>query len=340
MKQLQFEQMQRDFEQSLGPKIDERIRNEKMLWEQEQNFMIRKEICKLNEERGRELAKVQEDLNSEKEKFIIEHEKSLRLEKEVEILTHELSIADKEKSKAVSNAVEGFKHEADKIRVDAQLEKSDELNRVKRINKELEDEIQRLKIEQRQNVEKDREFIVTVEKLEKSLIKEINDEQRKLSSIIPGLMPKLVNCSNLRGSYSCKNVENALTLNTFQLAFQNLRSLLDELTKNYQVLRCDNENTRRTISKLEQQKEECIENMKRQYERQKQKELETIREYVHKDKESMSTYSNEVGDLINALKNKDKEIMDIQENMSGWKKDTLAKLADKFEIELNKELDK
>ena len=41
-----------------------------------------------------------------------------------------------------------------------------------------------------------------------------------------------------------------------------------------------------------------------------------------------------------ALKNKDREIQDIQENMVGWKKDTLTKLAEKFEVELNKELDK
>jgi hypothetical protein len=34
-----------------------------------------------------------------------------------------------------------------------------------------------------------------VEKLEKNLIKEINEEQRKLSSLIPGIMPKLVNYS-------------------------------------------------------------------------------------------------------------------------------------------------
>ena len=75
MKQLQFEQMQRDFEQSLGPRVDERIRNEKMLWEQEQNFLIRKEICKLNEERGKELGRAQEELSSEKEKFLHEHER-------------------------------------------------------------------------------------------------------------------------------------------------------------------------------------------------------------------------------------------------------------------------
>ncbi len=54
----------------------------------------------------------------------------------------------------------------------------------------------------------------------------------------------------------------------------------------------------------------------------------------------MNNYTNEVSSLVAALKNKDREIQDIQENMSGWKKDTLAKLAEKFEVELNKELDR
>ncbi len=195
MKQYQFEQMQRDFEQALGPKIEERIRNEKMLWEQEQNYLIRKEISKLNEERGKELLKVQEELSSEKERAMIERDKCLRLEKEIEDIAHNLQFADKEKAKAVSLTKEAFKHEAEKIRCEAVKEKCEEICRLKRINQDLEDEIQRLLVEQKQNVEKDREFYMTVEKLEKNLIKEINDEQRKLSSLIPGLMPKLVNYS-------------------------------------------------------------------------------------------------------------------------------------------------
>ena len=54
------------------------------------------------------------------------------------------------------------------------------------------------------------------------------------------------------------------------------------MTQNYQALKGDNENTRRIVAKINQEKEESVENIKRQYERQKQKELETIREYVHK----------------------------------------------------------
>jgi hypothetical protein len=54
----------------------------------------------------------------------------------------------------------------------------------------------------------------------------------------------------------------------------------------------------------------------------------------------MNNYTNEVSSLVVALKNKDQEIQEIQLNMAEWKKETLTKLAQKFEVELNKELDK
>ena len=62
--------------------------------------------------------------------------------------------------------------------------------------------------------------------------------------------------------------------------------------------------------------------------------------FVSKDQDTLNNYTNEVSSLVAALKNKDREIQDIQENMVGWKKETLTKLAEKFEVELNKELDK
>jgi hypothetical protein len=62
----------------------------------------------------------------------------------------------------------------------------------------------------------------------------------------------------------------------------NLKSLLEELSINYQNMKSDHENTKRMFVKINQEKEESIEAVKRQFERQKQKELETIREYISK----------------------------------------------------------
>lgn len=62
----------------------------------------------------------------------------------------------------------------------------------------------------------------------------------------------------------------------------NLKNLLEEVTQNYQSLKTENEQTKRNVMKIGQEKDESIEAIKRQFERQKQKELETIREYVTK----------------------------------------------------------
>ncbi len=61
--------------------------------------------------------------------------------------------------------------------------------------KDLEHEIEQFKVEKLQYGERDKEIIQTIEKLEKNLIKDLNDEQRRIASIIPGLIPKIVNYS-------------------------------------------------------------------------------------------------------------------------------------------------
>jgi len=62
----------------------------------------------------------------------------------------------------------------------------------------------------------------------------------------------------------------------------NLRGFLEELAQNFQSLKSENDQTKRNVNKIAQEKEESIEALKRQYERQKQKELESIREYITK----------------------------------------------------------
>jgi len=140
LKQNQFETFQREFEQAVGPRVDERIRNEKILWEQEQNFLIRRELSKLNEEKSKEISKIQDELNAEKEKSMIERDKCVRMEKvpkllvignfnfvlinfffqkEIEEFKQEIKFANKEKTIALTKAKESLRLEAEKIKIDA-----------------------------------------------------------------------------------------------------------------------------------------------------------------------------------------------------------------------------
>ena len=48
---------------------------------------------------------------------------------------------------------------------------------------------------EQKNAEKEKEILQAIERLEKNLIKDLNDEQRRISAISPGLIPKIVNYS-------------------------------------------------------------------------------------------------------------------------------------------------
>ena len=58
--------------------------------------------------------------------------------------------------------------------------------------------------------------------------------------------------------------------------------MIDELAQNFQNLKNENEQNKKSLAKASQEKDESVENIKKQYERQKQKDLDLIREYVQK----------------------------------------------------------
>lgn len=62
----------------------------------------------------------------------------------------------------------------------------------------------------------------------------------------------------------------------------NFRSLIDELAQNVHSLKLENDQLRKNMQVMNQEKDESIETVKRQYERQKQRDLEAIREYMTK----------------------------------------------------------
>lgn len=116
--------------------------------------------------------------------------------------------------------------------------------------------------------------------------------------------------------------------------------MLSEVSQSYQNLKNENEQVKRVNARLIQEKDNELELIKKKIEKQKQREFDSIKNFKNKDNDLSFSYNTEINNLVNALKNKDKEIKEIQDNMDEWKKETLNKLANKFEDELNRELDK
>jgi hypothetical protein len=80
LKEEQFERFQRELELALTPKLEERIKQEKMVLEQK-NTEIKHELNRLNEERLSEIEHLQMLLVQEKEKVAIGKEIVLKQEK-------------------------------------------------------------------------------------------------------------------------------------------------------------------------------------------------------------------------------------------------------------------
>lgn len=110
-------------------------------------------------------------------------------------MNQELKFSNKEKNLAITRAKESLKVESEKLKAELLNNKQEEINKYKKIINELEEELQKLKIEQYQSGEKNKENALNVEKIEKALVKDINEELRKLSSLIPGQLPKIVSFS-------------------------------------------------------------------------------------------------------------------------------------------------
>lgn len=81
MKQNEFHCFQRELELALAPKLDERLKQERQSWEQENKLAIQRELAKLTEEKGREIAQLQQVLGQEKDKWLRERESVSKLEK-------------------------------------------------------------------------------------------------------------------------------------------------------------------------------------------------------------------------------------------------------------------
>jgi hypothetical protein len=199
--------------------------------------------------------------------------------------------------------------------------------------------LRHLQNEKQIQLNKENELTSLVESVEKKLIRDLSDEQRKLSLMLPyEKITKIINYANYKASIKYNNIDNVLNFKLFQSAFNDFKSFLRELIIDYQDLRSAHEQSKRTILKLTKQRDEESEALKNYC--IKQKEKESIRlSNDHYIPQSISNANIEVNNLNLALKNKEREIRELHESMADWKRDTLNNVTQNFDAELNREID-
>ena len=78
---MHCDELQHQLQYSFGQHLEEQLMKEKQNWEQEQNYLIRRELSKLSEEKNKDLTRLQEEILSERDKNIKERERVLAVEK-------------------------------------------------------------------------------------------------------------------------------------------------------------------------------------------------------------------------------------------------------------------
>lgn len=91
----------------------------------------------------------------------------------------------RDKTEAITKANDLMKIELENFKIQFFKNKQDETDKYRKIINQLEEELKEVKLQKNQNTEKNKEFVHNFEKLEKIIIKDINDQLRKLSSLIP-----------------------------------------------------------------------------------------------------------------------------------------------------------
>ncbi|KAK3740227.1 hypothetical protein RRG08_054249 [Elysia crispata] len=277
--------------------------------------------------------------------------------------------ASKEKLVAVARTKEQMKDqsnaEIDRVKFNLQQEHQRDVERLEEKLRYQEDELSTLKTEHDQIVQRERNVLMALEHAEKTVIKEINEECEKVSSVL-GVSPRTVHHT----SFHLENVEGRLSPSfrsrpVINSALANLRACSDELHNHILELQQEVESLKVMVETVTKEKEEAIENCKLQMEKQRTLDLEKLKDKLLKEHvQEMSelvrvcaegnhnTYSflqrypglttggDTQASLVAALQAKDDELRSLTKSTSLWKASLEEKFNTQLQLQMAKEREK
>ncbi|KAJ8312343.1 hypothetical protein KUTeg_009716 [Tegillarca granosa] len=159
-----------------------------------------------------------------------------------------------------------------------------------------EDELQKLKSERQKALKQELDHTSKSYRSERMIVNELNEECRKTAGIL-GISPRKINLSDFRGGENhIPNGIRSKSATTASLA--NLRACNEELRNHVQELRQEMELQRAMLTRAERDKGDMVQNLKLQLEREKNAELEKM-----KDKLLKGVSMNEYHSLLNMPNN-------------------------------------
>ncbi|KAK7467940.1 hypothetical protein BaRGS_00036826 [Batillaria attramentaria] len=290
--------------------------------------------------------------------------------------------AAKEKLVAVAQAKEQVREqssvEVEQAKEKVKQELQRELDRLQTQLRDAEEEVRTLKAGKHQLLSRERDNLSALDRTEKTVINEINEECRRSASLL-GVSPRQVQFSTVSDSSSRSQITAALA---------NLRAVNEELRNHIQELSSELDSCRAMINTMEKEKEESLENIRLEMEKKRTLELEKLKEKLirlevdaldlsrteaqfpqyrpspnasfrldlseSRDSEDMANEHTEelakvaqasarqslANSMVGALRRKDTEIEELKAALDSRRDQAAEKYASLYKTEMSKELEK
>ncbi|XP_058889284.1 plectin-like isoform X2 [Acipenser ruthenus] len=316
-------------------------------WEAEKTEELQRQRGILEDESRRAMHSIKEDQERERRKALSLQNKVIELQTRVQELEFESRALQREKQEAVSEVRSSLREEKQEIlRVKEEMdqEKAREVERLRLRLEQEEAEVQRLRAGLGEAVRREKELQTQAERLERGAVLDLCLEYDRIQDLLHSTRERGAGASPARQRHSSPS---RLSL---PQAVQALRGACEEQQQHILELHQELDTQRRTVLHIQRDKDRELQQQCEELYLEKEAAVKSIKErLIQEHIEEISKLQrpllkdsggSECQSLRQQLREKDSELRAIQRNMTHWKDETAAKLACKFEEELNSELEK
>ncbi|XP_063310237.1 trichohyalin-like [Pelobates fuscus] len=331
-----------ELKQEAREMVHNTLLREQKKWEGEKKDALQIQRHTLEEQKLQDMADLREALENEHRMVMTLERKLADLQNEIqEHEIHKRSLL-RENQEALDGLRTVLKEEKQqelmKLQQELSQDRDRDLERLKIRLQQMEEEQHVLRAEKNEAVFREREALAQTERAERALARDITAECEHIMNTTG--RPRTQSPSRSR-SQSCLSTNQAL---------QMLHGVNEENNQFIHELQQEVEAQKRTVIHVQREKERELQQLKEQLQMDKEKALsllkerliqEHIEEITNMQRDQLRGSNGPDGQsLRQQLREKDNELRAIQRNMAKWKEETATKLAQKFEEELNVELEK
>ncbi|XP_041083533.1 trichohyalin-like isoform X2 [Polyodon spathula] len=317
-------------------------------WEAEKTEELQRQRGILEDESRRAVHSIKEDQERERRKALSLQNKIIELQTRVQELEFENRALQREKQEAVSELRSSLREEKQeeilRVKEEMDQEKAGEVEKLRLKLEQEEAEVQRLRTGLGEAARREKELQTQAERLERGAVLDLSLEYDRIQDLLHSTRERGVGASPASQRHSGPS---RLSL---PQAVQALCGACEEQQQHILELHQELDTQRRTILQIQRDKDRELKQQREELYLEKEAAVETIKErLIQEHIEEISKLQrpllkdsggSECQSLRQQLREKDSELRAIQRNMTHWKDDTAAKLAAKFEEELNSELEK